>query len=272
MNKLNDIKIIFLDIDGTLTNSKKEISNYTKEIITKTKEMGIYVVLCTGRTNSYTIEKSKLTNSSNIVISNNGALIYDYEKDKVIFESPFPNDVIKKIYNFSIENQVDCTLNSIYNRYKSFETSDNDYITDATIIDSFDIIKENITQAVINSYDYEKTMKVKDYLQKEGNIIISNTNLYFKEKNSKKAWFMDINTSNNSKGKAINILLEYLNIKKEQTICFGDQMNDYPMFEACKYSVAMINGNNELKKKATFITEFTNDEDGVAHFIEKYII
>lgn len=77
---------------------------------------------------------------------------------------------------------------------------------------------------------------------------------------------------NNSKGKAINILLKYLNINKDQTICFGDQMNDYPMFESCKYSVAMINGNEELKKKATFITEFTNDEDGVAHFIEKYII
>ena len=92
-------------------------------------------------------------------------------------------------------------------------------------------------------------MKVKDYLSSYDKVAISNTNIYFDKKEPQYAWFMDINMINNSKGKAINILLKYLNINKDQTICFGDQMNDYPMFESCKYSVAMINGNEELKKK-----------------------
>jgi len=69
----NKPKIIFTDIDGTLTNSKREITNITKDIIKKIKEQGIYIILCSGRPNSYTIKKSIDSNASNIVISNNGS-------------------------------------------------------------------------------------------------------------------------------------------------------------------------------------------------------
>lgn len=72
----NTIKLIILDIDNTLTTSNREITDYTKEIIGMAVEKGIYVVLCSGRTNQYTIEKSKLANASSIVISDNDRFAY----------------------------------------------------------------------------------------------------------------------------------------------------------------------------------------------------
>ena len=80
MKKIENIKVIFVDIDGTLTNDNKQISEFTKQIIKKVTENGIYVVLCSGRANAYVCKYSKMSEASNYVISSNGAQIYDYEK------------------------------------------------------------------------------------------------------------------------------------------------------------------------------------------------
>ena len=69
---------------------------------------------------------------------------------------------------------------------------------------------------------------------------------------------------------AIRILLDYLNINKNFSMCIGDGINDFSMFNVCKYKVAMVNGNKKLKEKADFVTKFNNDEDGVAKFIKNF--
>lgn len=81
--KLNNIKLIILDIDKTITDSNNKISEYTKKILQTAISKGIYVVLCSGRTNSYVMEKSKTLEITPIVISSNGSLIYDYKEKKV---------------------------------------------------------------------------------------------------------------------------------------------------------------------------------------------
>ena len=78
-------KIIFIDIDGTLRNDKKEITEKTKETIRKTVEKGIYVVICSGRPTKYVEEVSKEALASNYVIGCNGGEIYDYEEKKMIY-------------------------------------------------------------------------------------------------------------------------------------------------------------------------------------------
>lgn len=83
---------------------------------------------------------------------------------------------------------------------------------------------------------------------------------------------LDIYNRMNEKGSAIKILLKYLNLDKNCAICFGDGKNDFSMFHACRYKVAMRNGNNKLKESADFITEFSNEDDGVAQFIEKNLL
>ena len=90
---MNQIKCIVLDIDFTLTKSDGSISDYTKNIIKKAKEKGIYVILCSGRPNIYTVEKSKISNASPIVISDNGEMLFvdpffvDFDEHKKRFTS-----------------------------------------------------------------------------------------------------------------------------------------------------------------------------------------
>ena len=270
MNKLNNIKYIFLDIDNTLTNSKKNITKYTISIFKKIKIKGIKIILCTGRTNQYAIEMSKRCNCGNIVISDNGSLIYNYENNKVLYSNPIPKDAINTIQKISYNNNIDCALNAIKTRYKLSIFKNNDYIKTKNFIKDLNELNENITQIVINSKEKEKLQKAKEQIEEIGNVKVTNTNI---NKNiNNKSYFCDINMKENSKGKAIKILKEILNMKEDEIICFGDSMNDYSMIESCKYSVAMKNADEKLKEKTYFITEYTNDEDGVAKFIEENIL
>lgn len=84
-------KIIFIDIDGTLRNDKKEITEKTKEAIQKAIEKGIYVVICSGRPTKYVEEVSKEALASNYVIGCNGGEIYDYEEKKTIYLNVLAN-------------------------------------------------------------------------------------------------------------------------------------------------------------------------------------
>ena len=84
-------RIIFIDIDGTLRNDKKEITEKTKEAIQKAIEKGIYVVICSGRPTKYVEEVSKEALASNYVIGCNGGEIYDYEEKKTIYLNVLAN-------------------------------------------------------------------------------------------------------------------------------------------------------------------------------------
>ena len=80
---------------------------------------------------------------------------------------------------------------------------------------------------------------------------------------------VDINLNHVSKGYTINYLLKKLHLKKDNAICFGDNINDQAMFNACKYSVIMNNAKEELKKKAKYIT-LDNNHSGITYFIKEY--
>lgn len=87
-----------------------------------------------------------------------------------------------------------------------------------------------------------------------------------------KPFFLEVLPPDCGKGIAVLWLAKHLGIPEEQTMAFGDAMNDENMIRLCGFGVAMKNGNEELKAMADFITYKTNDEDGVADFIEKHVL
>lgn len=270
INLFKNIKCVFLDIDNTLTNDDGRITQHTSKTLKKLKSKGIYVVLCTGRTNQYAIQKSKECNGSPIVISDNGNLIYNYDMDKTYYESVIPSNILKLVWDLSLNQNVDCVLNTIYTRYRHFKYINNDYIKTNNFISDIEQLKENVTQIVINSKNYNDLKTCQTKISQIKELEITNTNLNLKREN--KSYFCDINMKGNSKGLAIEKLLKILNIKQDEVICFGDSMNDYSMFQFCKYCIAMKNSDNDLKNKAFAVTKYNNNEDGVARFIEKYIL
>ena len=264
------IKLIILDIDNTLTNSKLEISEYAKKIIKEIVDMGIKVVLCSGRTTEYTVEKSKLCNASSLVISDNGTIIYDYKEEKVYKANYFSNDILEKIIAVCQENNVDYVFNAINGRYRHKDNKHNEYIKNINLIESLEDIPEKITQIVINSKRKSSLKKCYELIKSINDIKITNTNLYSKKERG--YYFCDINIKGVSKGVAINYLMNIFNIKENEIICFGDSMNDYTMFEATKYFIAMKNADEKLKEKAYMITEYDHDNDGVAKCLSKHIL
>ncbi len=265
---LDNIKIIFIDLDGTLLNNNGQFTQFTRDIIKKTADNDIYVVICSGRSNSDMIKKSQDICASPIVISSNGSMIFDYKKNKKIYESSISSDIINELWNYSISNNINITFNGTYKRFKSIYSK-----KDGVIITNIKQIDENITQIVADSYLNSSIQQLKDIALSHNEIEVKNFGhqIFNNTEINEQGYELDIVNKNNNKGIAINRLLEYLHLNKENAICFGDQMNDSPMFESCKISVAMENGAQELKRIATYITS-TNDDDGVAKFIEKYIL
>ena len=268
MNNLKTVKCIFIDIDNTLTNKEKEVTDYTKEILSKLDK---YAIICTGRNNLYAIQKSKEANCSNIVIADNGALIYDYSKDITIYEKSMPDNIINKIWNYSLENDIDCVYNTKKSLYRNIIFKDNTYIKHNTLINSFEEITEPITQIVASNKDYNKMIEFINYINNIKELKINNTNIN-KKISFNKSYYFDINIRDVSKGNAARELIKYLNINFNDTMAIGDSENDISLFENVNYGIAMKNAVDSVKKKSKVITEFTNDEDGLAKFIEKHII
>ena len=102
--------------------------------------------------------------------------------------------------------------------------------------------------------------KLRDGLGTRANIFVS------------KPYFLEVLPANCGKGQAVNFLADHLGITRKETIGFGDSMNDEDMIRECGYGVAMCNGFEEIKELADFVTEKTNDENGVGDFLKKYVL
>lgn len=268
MEKLKNIKIAFIDIDGTLSNSERKISNETKEAIKNATNKGLIVVLCSGRNNGYVYNASKNCNASQYIISCNGAEIFDYENNLYIKNEQIYFNDLEIIWEYCIDNNLGCILNCKDKRF----CNSNHYIEqeDKSIIDSVDNSIDDIYQMVTFGYEYEK-MKNLEELINRGNLQITNPSLSYLEKDcSSHHFFFDINTKGVSKGKAIKELLNYLNLSKENAIGFGDHVNDFDLFNEVGFKVAMGNANERLKEIADYIT-LSNDDHGVAYFLNNFI-
>ena len=100
MDKLNNIKAMFVDIDGTLTDSNKTVPEENRAAIKAAVDKGIFVIICSGRGNQYVELRSKLANASDYIISSNGAQIYNYATKETLFGNEMNIAALEKVTNF----------------------------------------------------------------------------------------------------------------------------------------------------------------------------
>ena len=262
-------KIIFIDIDGTLRNDKKEITGKTKEAIQKAIEKGIYVVICSGRPTKYVEEISKETLASNYVIGCNGGEIYDYEEKKTIHLNALEKEEVIALWHIAERYDVQIIMISNGKRIVKKQTDDETDILLEEPIENF-VTENSITQCVFSSLNLENIRNFKDEINdiKDIEIVNSSKCLVNNSFPEEKPFFLDINCKGTSKGNAIKKLCEYLKIDLKDSVAIGDSYNDVTMFETVGHSVAMKNAPEEIKKIVNEVTD-TNNEDGVAKFLEK---
>lgn len=286
-------KLIAIDLDGTLLNSYGEISQGNREAIEYALKNNVEVVLASGR-DPKTMEKISLNlGINNYLIAGNGASIYDIKQEKNIYEKFIKQEKALKIIQI-------CKDNSIFlNLY-----TDKGIITESLNFNVKVFNSENTHKAlekqtnieVVNDlYQYTKENKLnilKIIICDESKIIFNNIIQKLKmiggvevldvEHMSRKKirigteeidveyFYTEISSKNVDKWNAIEFLIEKLQIKKEEVICIGDNINDKKMVENAGIGIAMGNSALAVNNIGDFITE-DNNSDGVKIAIYKYI-
>lgn len=284
------IKLIASDMDGTLLNSNHKIPKNNIELIKFAQKNGIEFVVATGRAYYEALPSLNNENIKCDVISFNGGIIYD-KNGNIINITPMK---LKDLYyTIEILKSLDIsyqlyTKNTIYT--KSIETDITAYIDlirangeepneqhlrqeaknrlalgHITEVDNIELYlnqEDNPAIKVIGiSNDLEKLKHATELLSGNDNISVTSSGANNVEIMDKKA----------TKGEALKIIADIHDINLKNAIAIGDNLNDQAMLDIVEYSIAMKNGNKELKKTAKFITEKTNSEGGVADSVMKLL-
>lgn len=286
------MKLIAIDLDGTLLNSNHQISNKDICTIKKAQSFGITVVISTGRT--FDSAKSILENHNIIVpyiITCNGSIINDFSGN-ILYSFPVDKSSLEKVVSFLHFN----------NYYFSLASSDSrlfpKYDKNILMSDFYEAkinnpdLKEEDLDNLINLFYDGKTFdgkvfnNIQDMISTEEDIYGICAVSFSNEKleNGIKA-FKDIKNlsifksaynnfelinENSSKGQAVKILCNHLGIDLKDTMAIGDNQNDLSMFEIVQFSVAMENAYDSIKEKCSFVT-LNNNSSGVGHAIENIL-
>ena len=264
-------------MDGTLLNSQKLISEYTKESIRLLKEKKIEFTVCTGRVAPMVEYYTELLELKYPIITSNGAAIWDPNQKKILYEKAIPLNVANIIIKYCVSNARDCsvltmktcyfTKNSI--RMKRFEQYN-------------EIAKKNGLQCMNLEYITTDQMELLEHpihkilIYDKNQSIIEKTKKWLKDVieidyTSSEEGLIDISAKGVNKGNGLLELMKIKNLKKQEVCVFGDYDNDITMANNVSLSFAMDNGCDELKAVATRIIE-SNDNDGLAKTIKKYIL
>lgn len=269
--KLGQVKLVALDMDGTVLNSNHILSQRTIEAINSLYDEEIIILFATGRMPSAVIEHfDKLKIKNEIIVSNNGALTLNLKKNSVINERYLNKKILKFANEYSIKNEIVMNINTKNHIYSLFKNKLSQRYSEELGIDIEKVNGEcllDIENELVSLLLLGNIHELKIFLE----ILKEN----FKEKFSYELlpWFdnnymLQILDENISKGFGVIEVAKKFKIKAEQIMSFGDSFNDLYMIKTAGIGIAMGNACEELKKIADYTTK-SNDENGVAIVLEK---
>lgn len=259
-------KLIAIDIDDTLLNDNYIITARTEAAIEAAVKKGVKVVLCTGRTIKGALRYYKQLNLDTLFITAGGAEIYDSKQNR-LFEDEVDPKLVKQVLQYAYDNgfhaQVYIDGELIYReRNKYSEMYEGPYGFPGTLIPNLMDLKEIITPKVLYVIDADKAPGVQKEVQK----LFPSLAI----KRSKPS-YIEFMSPSISKGTALSFTADYYGINLSDVIAIGDSQIDAAMIEEAGLGVAVQNAPASLKKIAD-ITSPSNEDEGVAYVIEKYIL
>ena len=264
------------DLDGTLLDSNAEISDFTAEKLNLLIEKGLNFSVATARTNATVVKMLKNININIPVVLMNGVAIYDLKKNSYVSVKSVSEkgkdvlfDVIKNHigsgFFYTIDNDE---LNAYYENTDSpnavafIEERQKKYNKKFIKVNSFEQCRDK--NIVYYSIDDKK-----EVLENAYNILKQCEDLsiaFYRDIYNTDHWYLEASSSEASKKNAVITLKKMFNFEK--VICFGDNLNDLPMFEVSDEAYAVMNAKDEVKSKAHSIIQ-SNTDNGVVKFIEK---
>lgn len=272
-----DTKMIFLDLDGTLLNDKKELPEVNKNAIDAALKAGHKVLICTGRPLCSAIKLLPifgLDKPGCYAITYNGGLIYDAGAKKAIYQKTLPLDQVKyvfeKAYAFGNVHIQTYTDECLICEYDTKESQDYSRVTKTDRKVVKDIFEELNGQepckmlAIAYGCDRKHIEAFRESMMEycEGKIDVCFSCYEYLE-------FMPAGIN---KGNSIRWMCDYMNIPLENTIAVGDAENDITMIKTAGVGAVMKNAGDDIKKYGNYITEKDNNQGGVAEVIRKFML
>lgn len=271
-------KMICIDMDGTLLNSKKGLSEVNKIALKKAYDDGVHIIICTGRNSRSALYFANEIGIKSAIIANNGGLVID-EEGKLLFKEALEKKECQKILEVSAKYKTIPNFHALGKIYlnSKFRMFINNVFFNRNVPEKYKI--KNVYLKKLDDWNslFDAKTEVfgkcimldpsRDKLKRIENEL-RDADLFELTYSGK--FCLEINMRGVSKGKAVKMLGDRLNIKQEEIICIGDNGNDISMLKYAGLGVAMKNGTQEVKDIADYITD-TNDNNGVAKVVEKFI-
>ena len=265
-------KLIALDIDGTLMNSKKEITPRTRHALLEAQKQGKKIILASGRhpVGIYSIAKDlMLDRFGGYIMAFNGGKIINCATGETVVSKLFPLEYLADIVGVLKESNI--TINTYDDKKIIADNKVNDYTnvekdilkTDMVVVDDFvSAVKFDINKLLLAGEPYELD-KYKEILSNRYDGLLD---IY-----KSAPYFLEIMPFGVTKGSMLPLLLNKVGVMREELAAFGDNYNDMTMIGYAGFGVCMANGENDVKKIADYVCE-SNDDDGIAKTFEKYIL
>ena len=288
-------KLVAVDLDGTMLNSQGVVTSNTKNVIKRCIDKGIEVIIASGRPIDSIKTIAKEIQSTKFFIAGNGALVYDIAKDKIIYEKYMSKNKVLEIIKLCEENSIS------YNVY-----TEKTILAKSLKFNVLYYHKENLKREeskrtnisiVENMYEYVKNMKEEKFLKiticDENSSIFNSIIKKLRQIGEIKVldvshmsrkvirqgteditieyFYTEISSENVNKWNAIKFLIEKEQIKKEEVIAIGDNINDKEMIENAGLGIAMEGSTPIICDSAKYITK-NNDDEGVATVLEKFCL
>lgn len=274
---MGNIKLVAMDLDNTLLDSDKQISEHTREVLQAAAEKGVEIVPATGRIFKAIPDFLRDMEGVYYALCCNGATVYDKIKEEIIYTNHLQADTVLKL--FDVLEKYHCTQDIYQNGQGYMEPRFlrhlDEYKIEGPILDlvlrtrkEVEDLREYIR---VNPLGIEKVCSFFDDMEVRETVRQELRELGIANVASSLPNNIEINQFGCDKGDGLTHLAEYLGLSMDQVMACGDAENDLKMIEAAGFGVVMENGAPELKEIADFVTK-TNNQDGVAYAIEKYVL
>lgn len=267
---MRQIRLIAIDLDGTLLNSEKKISPYNLEVLRRAAAEGIHVTISSGRRYADAMEFSEAIAPGQPIICSNGSMACTHDPFDVVYCECLSKAKLRAAVEVLEKEKcyyhVYCDDGSVMesrtaNPGKKRKLNCYDYVGDILSGDEMPkYVGDGALKIVCFTPDTEKLTRIRAGMEKIGDLELNSS------------WWdnLEILAHGVHKGAALAALAEKLNVPIEETMAIGDNENDLSMFSAAGIAVAMGNATDFVKERADYVTG-TNDEDGVGRAIAKLV-
>lgn len=271
------IKMIVCDLDGTLLDSRRQISAVNRAAVQKAREKGVFVTICSGRVHQMLHAYSRDLDIRGPLVAANGAVILDTETSEILHKKRISPETALPLLRFCEMNGMDYAAlasrssyfskNSVrIERFEQYNHIAMDKGLPTIPLALFDqghsaALSDEIYKILIYELREGQEEAAREFLKRSGGL----------DWTSSEKGLLDISAPGVSKGGGVRRIADILGISMRQVCVFGDYCNDISMMESAGLPIAMGNAHEQVKRTALAVTA-SNDEDGVARGIEEYIL